>query len=195
MARVGRSYRRFLASTRGVAAVEFAFLFPMLLVLLLASIDAGRAIAINMKVRAASYALDAMANQYLFIYDGDMQQILGATSAVLSPYSSAPLIATLSQIKVSSGGAATVVWSDTLNGTARTQGATVTIPASLATTTAPNNTCKTYPCYLLLAEVSYSYTPMFGHFITGPINFSDKIFLTPRSITCIQRNGNVPASC
>jgi Flp pilus assembly protein TadG len=183
-------HRRFFASTRGVAAIEFAIVFPMLLVLLLASIDAGRAIAISMKVRSAAFALDSIANQYTVIYDTDMQQILGATSVVLAPYPSGPVTVTVSQIKVASGGQATVGWSDTLNGTARALGSTITIPPTLATTTVPNNACATYPCYLVLGEVSYTYTPMFGHFITGPINLSDKLYVTPRNVICIKRNSS-----
>jgi len=198
MPRSLRNYRGFLASTRGIAAVEFSLVFPILLVLLLAAIDAGRAVAVSMKVRAAAYALDAMANQYLYIYDSDMQQILGAASIVLAPYSSGPASVILSQIQVSASGQATVIWSDQLNGTARTPGHTLAIPTNLTSTSATNKVCRdnTYPsCYLLLAEVSYTYTPMFGHFITGPINISDTVYVTPRSVTCIQRNGNIPASC
>jgi len=198
MPRSPRSYRGFLASTRGIAAIEFSLVFPILLVLLLAAIDAGRAVAVSMKVRAAAYALDAMANQYLYIYDTDMQQILGATAIVLAPYSSAPASVLLSQIQVSASGRATVIWSDQLNGTAYSPGYTLTIPTILTNTSASNKVCKdsTYPsCYFLLAEVSYTYTPMFGNFITGPITLSDKVYIAPRNVTCIQRNGNIPASC
>jgi Flp pilus assembly protein TadG len=39
-------FRRFVASTRGVAAIEFAIIMPVLLIMLLATFDAGRAIAI-----------------------------------------------------------------------------------------------------------------------------------------------------
>jgi Flp pilus assembly protein TadG len=195
MSRQARIYRRFVASTGGIAAVEFALVFPVLLLLLLAGIDGGRAVAISMKVRTAAYSLDAMANQYLFIYDTDIQQIFCAASSVLAPYASGPASVTLTQIKVTSGGQGTVSWSDTLNGTAYTQGATINVPSSLATSSPPNNLCKTYPCYVLLAEVGYTYTPWFGHFITGPINLSDHTYIAPRSVTCIQRNGNIPASC
>ncbi len=64
-----RLYRRFIASTRGVAAIEFAMILPVLLILFLGSFDAGRAIAIYMKVRSASYALAAITNQYTTIHD------------------------------------------------------------------------------------------------------------------------------
>lgn len=195
MVRDGRIFRAFFASTRGVAAIEFSFLFPVLLVLLLAGIDGGRAIAISMKVRSAAYAADAIANQYSSIYDADLTNILCATSSILAPYSTSPLAITLSQIKINANGHARVSWSDTQNGTAHTQGASITVPAQLTNTSAPNKACANYPCYALLAEVSYTYTPMFGNFITGPINLSDKVYVTPRNVVCIQRNGTLPATC
>jgi Flp pilus assembly protein TadG len=195
MQRDGGIFRRFFVSTRGVAAIEFGFLFPVLLLLLLAGIDGGRAIAISMKVRSAAYAVDAIANQYSSIYDADLANILCATSSVLAPYSTSPLAITLSQIKIGSNGHAHVSWSDTQNGTAHSVGASITIPSQLTNTSAANKACANYPCYALLTEVSYTYTPMFGNFITGPINLSDKVYVTPRNVVCIQRNGTVPASC
>jgi Flp pilus assembly protein TadG len=194
MPRLVRIYRRFVVSARGVAAVEFALVSPMLLLLLLGTIDAGRAIAVYMKVRSATYTLNSITNQYIVIHDTDMQQILGATAVVLSPYPSAPVTVVISQLSVSSGGLATVSWSDTLNGTARSVGSTVTIPAALAAPVPPNNvvTCQrahpTDPCYLILGEVSYTYTPMFGYFITGAIGLADKLYMTPRLTPSITRS-------
>lgn len=195
--------RRFLASTRGVAAVEFAIVFPMLLFMLLASIDAGRAIAIYMKVRAATYALDAMTNQYTKIQDVDLQNIENAASAVLAPYPSGPVALRISQIEITTGGPV-VAWSDALNMTAYAKGDTsVSVPAKLAGTSTPNNACPVTPasanlytagnvngkgCYLLLAELQYSYTPMFGAFIIGPITLSDSLYVTPRNSICVIRN-------
>jgi Flp pilus assembly protein TadG len=187
-------YRRFFASTRGVVAIEFSFLFPILLLLLLAGIDAGRAVAISMKVRSAAYAVNAMANQYTSIDDTSMASILGASSKVLVPYSSTPVTVKLSQIAIDSGGNATVVWSDGLNTTGYSPGTSIAIPSYLKTTNGAKATCSSYPCYLLLGEVTYAYTPMFGNFITGPINLSDTLYVTPRNVICIQRNGT-PAGC
>jgi Flp pilus assembly protein TadG len=181
MPRLLSLYRRFVASTRGVAAIEFAMILPVMLILLLASFDGGRAIAVYMKVRSATYTLAAITNQYTTIQSTDMASIVGATSVVLAPFSSSPVVVTISQIKVSSASKATVSWSYSLNGTALTQTSSVTLPAALFS----NNSCGTYPCYLIFGQVSYTYTPSFGYFGKGGIVLSDSIYVTPRSTMCI----------
>jgi len=188
------AFRRFVNSTRAVAAVEFAMVMPVLLLLFLGSFDAGNAIALYMKVRAATYSLGAITNQYgignAAISPATMTTITGATSAILSPYSNAPTVIVISQIKATSAAAAVVSWSYAQNGTAFTQGTTYSLPTNFA-----QDTCGgTYPCYVILASVSYSFTPMFGAFLTGPITLSDSIYTTPRVSTCVQYN-SVPSSC
>jgi len=172
------SISRFIASRRGIAAVEFAMVLPVLVVMFLASFDGGRAIAVYMKVRAATYALAAITNQYASIASTDMTAIVGATSVILTPYSSASAAVTISQITVNSSSNATVSWSYSQNGTALTQGATVTLPSNLST-------CASYPCNLIFSQVSYTYTPMFGYFGSGGIALSDNLYVTPRSSACI----------
>lgn len=175
---VAKLHRRFAASTRGTAAIEFAFMLPILVVMFLGSIDAGRAIAVYMKVRTATYTLSAITNQYSTIQSTDMTSIVGATGVVLTPYSATPVVVTISQIKVASATKATVSWSYSLNGTALTQGSTVTVPSTFAT-------CSTYPCYLIYGQVSYTYTPVFGYVFPASINLSDSLYVTPRSTSCV----------
>ncbi len=187
-------FQRFVDSTRAVAAVEFAMVMPVLLLLFLGSFDAGNAIVLYMKVRAATYSLGAITNQYgignAAISPAIMTTITSATSSILSPYSNTPTVIVISQMKATTATNATVSWSYTQNGAAFTQGATYGLPSNFA-----QNTCGgTYPCYLILASVSYSFTPMFGAFLTGPITLSDSIYTTPRVSTCVQYN-SVPSSC
>lgn len=185
--------RRFVASTRGVAAIEFAMIMPVLLILFLTSFDAANGIAVYMKVRSATYTLAAVTNTYgkgstAQISTIDMTNITNATAAVLAPYPSAPTVVTISQIKAASKTSAAVSWSYSVNGAALT--GSYTLPTSFA-----NNTCGgTYPCYVVLASVSYTYTPEFGAFLTGPLTFSDSLYVTPRISECIQYNGT-PSSC
>lgn len=187
--------RRFGASARGIAAVEFAIIVPVLLLLFLASFDAANAVTVYIKVRSATSTLATITNQYTTSTNGiastDMTAITGSTAAVLAPYSSTPVVVTISQIKATTASAATVSWSYSLNGTAYAQGSSwKTLPSQFVST----NACNSYPCYYIFAEVSYKYTPSFGYFATGPITLSDNLYVTPRSSICIQYNG-VPGSC
>jgi Flp pilus assembly protein TadG len=199
MAVLPGNVQRFVDSNRAVAALEFAMIMPTLLLMFLGSFDAGNAISVYTKVRAATYALAAITNQYgdgtnpnyLPISTTIMGQITGATTAILAPYASSGTTVVISQIKATSATAAIVSWSYAVNGTALTQGAPYTsLPANFAA-----NTCNgTYPCYAIFAQVSYSFTPMFGAFLTGPITLSDSLYTTPRVSTCVQYNGT-PSSC
>jgi len=193
-------FRRFIVSGRAVAAIEFAMIMPVLLLMFLGSFDAGNAITVYMKVRAATYSLAAITNQYgdgtnpnySPISTTTMTAITGATTAILAPYSSTPATVVISQIKATSNIQAVVSWSYSPTGTALTQGATYTgLPTNFA-----NNSCGVgfTSCYVILASVSYSYTPSFGAFLTGPITLSDSLYTTPRVSTCVQYNGT-PSSC
>ncbi|MGO9359949.1 MAG: TadE/TadG family type IV pilus assembly protein [Xanthobacteraceae bacterium] len=178
MSATGNLGRRFAESTRGVAAVEFAMVLPVLAVMFLASFDGGRGIAVYMKVRAATYTVDAITNQYQTIHDTDMQAILGATAAVLAPYPSGTTAVTVTQIAIDASGNATVSWSDTQGGTAHTKGAPISVPSTLIVKSS----------YLIFGEVSYKYTPMFGYFGNGSaVNLSDNLYVMPRSVASITR--------
>ena len=186
--------RRFIAAQRGVAAIEFAMIMPVLLILFLSSFDVGSAIIVYLKVRAATYELGAITNQYGMgstaqITTSTMSAITGAVSQVMAPYSSTSTIVTISQIKATSASAATVSWSYSVNGTPLT-GSYTGLPSNMA-----RNTCNnTYPCYFILSSVAYPYTPLFGNYMTGSLTLSDTLLVTPRVSKCVQYN-NVPATC
>lgn len=173
-----RILRRFAKSTDGVAALEFAMCAPVLAVLFLATFDGGRALAAFMKVRATTYALAAISNQYPTIGDADMSQIFATTQNVMAPYPTGTLGQTVSGITIDSTGKATVTWSSTQGGVARGVGSTITLPASLDI---PSS-------FLIFSEVTYQYVPMFGFFDKGAsISLSDNLFAAPRSNPTIPR--------
>jgi Flp pilus assembly protein TadG len=187
--------RRFIASTHGVAAIEFAIIAPVLLVMLIETFDIGNAVAVYMKVRTATFALASITNQYSTgikgIQSTDMTAITGSASAILAPYSSTPVTARISQIAMSSATKAKVSWSYALNGTAYAVGKKwTTLPSQFTA----NNACNSYPCYLIYAEVTYAYAPaLFSRFVSS-LSLSDTLYVMPRSSACIQYAG-VPTSC
>ena len=176
MRRLNQICRRFTAATQGVAAIEFAMILPVLVLIFLATFDGGRAIAAYMKMRAANYALASITNQYPIIQSADMTGILCAISMVMAPYTSGTPAVKVSQVQISNKGVATIEWSAAQSTTARTVGSSITPPSAMVVNGS----------YLVLAEVSYTYKPLFGYFGSGSgITFSDSLYVTPRSVSCI----------
>jgi len=169
---------RFFASTHGIAAVEFALLLPLLLLIFFGITEVGAAIVIKNKVRTAASTVAAIANQYTTITNSDVNAILSAATAIIAPYPSANASVVLTQVTVDTSGKGKVVWSEAQNGTARTTGSTVTVPSSIGVA----NTV------LLLGEVNYNYVPAFGYALSGSIALQDILYATPRSGTSITRS-------
>jgi Flp pilus assembly protein TadG len=188
--------RRFIAATHGVAAIEFTVVAPMLLVILIETFDVGNGVAVYMKVRSATFALASITNTYSTgatsgIQAANMSDTMNKVSQVLAPYSSTPATFTVTQIKMTSASQASVSWSYSLNGTAYSQNSSWTrLPSQLTTT----NSCSTYPCYLIFAEVSYAYKPALLSTFAKSFTLSDNIYVTPRSSACVQYLG-VPSTC
>jgi len=178
-ARLAVRLSQFCSERRAVAAVEFAMLLPVLVSLYLGCVELSRGIAADRKVTLVAHTVADLATQFTDIADSDMSNILNASAAIMAPYAASSLQAVVSELAIDNKGNATVVWSDTLNGTARTPGQTVTIPSTLAI---PNT-------YLVLGETTYSYNPIFGYVITGTLTLTDKIYMQPRVVTCVTRNG------
>jgi Flp pilus assembly protein TadG len=161
----------------GMAAVEFAVILPFMLVAYLGGVEVGEGVAINRKVAITTRAVADLASRYTTIHNADSTVILGAASTIISPYPSGPLAVTVSGVKVDSRGNPTIDWSDTLNGTAHTVGAPVTLPGTLNT---PN-------AYYVLGEVTYTYTPTLGYVMTDHFPLSGQIYMSPRESASITR--------
>src|SRR5579883_3466158 len=121
-----RRLRSFLRNRRGVAAIEFAFVFPVMVVLFLGGTALTQGIVIKRKVVLATRALGDLASQDSCISDSEANTLFPAATAIFQPYSTSTMTLTVSSLNVDQNGNATVEWSDrTVNGGARTTGRTV----------------------------------------------------------------------
>jgi Flp pilus assembly protein TadG len=177
---VSRCLRRFAKARSGLAAVEFAMLVPVLMTLYLGCVEVTTAVATQRKVTLTAHALADLPSRFTAVTNADMSNILAAASDIIVPYAAAQLKSVISELAIDANGQATVVWSDTLNGTARTVGSVVNIPTNLAVA----NT------YLLLGETQYSYNPSYGYAVTGTLTLSEQIFMRPRQSNSVARNNS-----
>jgi Flp pilus assembly protein TadG len=169
---------------RGVSAVEFAMLLPLMLSLYLGAVEVSQGIGADRKATLTARTVADLVSQVTSVSNNDMTNSLNAAATVMAPFSSANLKVVVSSVKIDAQGTATISWSDTLNGTARAKGSTVTLPAALAV---PNSS-------LIWSEVQYSYTPVIGYVVTGSLNLKDQIYMRPRMSECVTRE-TVQTTC
>jgi Flp pilus assembly protein TadG len=172
-----RLLRRFRRDSRGIAAVEFALVLPLMVTLYLGGIEVSEGISIDRKVSLTTRAVADLVSQGTTITNADMANIMNAAKAVAAPYPSGKLKVIVSSIKIDGNKKATVEWSDALNTAARAKGDTVTLPDGLLL---PNT-------WIIWGEASYMYQPTIGYTITGAINLKDQIYMRPRNQDFVSR--------
>ncbi len=168
-----RRLTEFAKDKRGISAVEFAMLLPLMLTLYLGGVELSQGISIDRKVTLTARTvadLVAQAQSVSTANTADANAALGAAAAVLAPYPLASAQIVVSLVDVDKNGNAKVRWSSAKNASARAAGSTVTLPAAL-------NVPETS---LVWGEASYNYQPSIGYVVTGPMTLSDQIFMRPR---------------
>jgi Flp pilus assembly protein TadG len=184
--RMSRLLRSFKSDRDGASAIEFAILAPLLITLYFGCVEITDGIATDRKVTLTAGALANLTSQSQTISADGMTNILNASAAIIKPYSVGNLTATITCLKIDGAGIAKVKWSATLNGTARAENSTVTLPD--AALQVPNSS-------LVWSEVSYNYTPVVGYTITGSIPLADQMFMSPRITPPTYDNGGGVKTC
>jgi Flp pilus assembly protein TadG len=178
------SIRRRLGSLasdeRGISAVEFAILMPLMLSLYLGAVELSQGIGADRKVTITARTIGDLVSQVTTINDSDMTNALNASSAVMVPFPTTNLKVTVSSVTIDATGKATIAWSDTLHGTARSVGSTVTLPAAL---NVPSSS-------LIWSEVQYAYKPVIGYVVSGTLNLKDQIYMRPRLSDTVARTAS-----
>lgn len=168
---------RFAQDKQGVSAVEFAMMLPLMVTLYLGVVEISQGVAIDRKVTLTTRTVADLASQVSSINNAAMTNLLNATAAVAAPFDASKLKVVVSAVTIDNAGTAKIAWSDTLNGTKRSVGSTVTLPTALKV----NNTT------LIWSEVTYDYTPTIGYVVTGTLTLSDQIYMRPRLSDTVTR--------
>ena len=171
---------RFREEARGVAAVEFAFIAPIMILLFVGTIELSAGVATNRKLSRLSSTIGDLITQSQTLTQNDINNIMDVSSKIMYPYKD-PVTIVVTGIEINSSGQAKVKWSQSEpTGSAKATGSNYTVPTKI----------KKANTFLVAAEVSTSYTPSFGwahyeankgvYFSRTPIAMKEQLFLRPR---------------
>lgn len=188
-----RSLACFGRDTRGLAAVEFAFIVPLMLVLIFGTIEVASGVAIDRKVTLTARTLSDLVSRGVKVTDTDIKNFFGMGSAIMTPYAVTPqkMSQRLTAVYINASGVAKVTWS--FSGSAT--GSTVTLSSTYPSAYRVGDTISTIPSALLVpntqliwSEVTYNYKPVAGYLIRSSIALSDQMFTRPRQSDCVLYN-------
>jgi len=105
-----RFRRRLSRNDRGVAAVEFAFIAPIMLAMLVGIVDISNAVSINWRMSQLNRTLADLSSQAKTLTTAESVQIFAASAATMSPYSGPTPFMSIYNVTINSTGVARVCW-------------------------------------------------------------------------------------
>jgi Flp pilus assembly protein TadG len=188
--------RKLLADRRGIAAIEFAMLVPIMLVLFFGTVEFSVGVAANRKVSLMAQTLSDLTSRSISVSDTDISNFFAAGTGIMTPYVAPTYNATSSQISE--------LWIDPSTGNARVQwskatgtgyvalavGSTVTLPTTNGGDLVVRDTTGAIVAgqYLIYTQVKFLYQPVVNYKIGGTaptFTLTDVAYTRPRQAACV----------
>ncbi len=167
--------RRFRRDQRGVAAVEFALIAPVMVLLYCGLVELCQAMISERKANHVASAVGDLVTQAETVSISDMSDIFSIGSTIMQPFPTTDLAMRVTSITAGSSGTIVVNWSRSSNWTGSS---TPTIPAGMSLAVGDS---------LIVSEAKYKYTSIIKAVIPNALNYSEAFYLRPRrsdKVTC-----------
>ena len=177
-----RSLRDLLSHTGGVAAIEFALVVPLVIIVYAGGFEIVQAATVNRKLTDTTVQLANVTTQYTSLAaTPDLNNIFAASSQIMAPYPTSSLTIVVTEVQTDASSNGKVVWSQGYPAATPclAKNSAVTLPAGFAS---PSS-------YYVMVQTNYSYAPTIGSAFVHTIPMADKIFRVPRQSTSIPATG------
>jgi len=182
----GALLKRFATDGRGVAAVEFACLAPIVVLMLFGTLEASRALAVDRRFNLATSMVADLVGRETKLTANDVNAIYNIVAQVMSPFDASPLKISLIPVKASSTDASsTKVYAATTNRPSYHGGVQ---PAK----------CASFPLTaglvakggsVIVVKTSYDYTPAVIGYLWGSSTWTEQAIVSPRN-SCVDFDTN-----
>ncbi len=166
---------RWKSEENGLAAIEAALIFPIMLVLLVGVFDAGNAILANQKtIRASQVVADLVARNNI-VNSADILEAVEAGKLAFEPLDSSSYGVDIVSIRFDENANGQIVWRETVNMTP--------VADPLASVTALEQPDEG----VVMVSVVYNYEPLFAGFVMSAFGMQETAYSRGRSSPVITR--------
>jgi Flp pilus assembly protein TadG len=173
--------RRLARDRRGVSAIEFAMIAPILILLYVGIVEVGNLLTIYRRTAAVASTAADLTAQAKSVTTADLDDIVKASGAILTPYPTSSLKIVLSSVVADDKNVGEVAWSYGSNAAPRGKDTVYPVPAGL---TQPNSS-------VIVAEVTYDYKPTLGLkeiFKPDQLQMKRVFYARPRKSLAVTKN-------
>jgi Flp pilus assembly protein TadG len=180
----------------GVAAVEFALILPIMLLLFLGSFETTNLVLAYMKLEAsAETAADLVAQTRVntVLQSTDFTNITNAAKQVLSPLPTSGVLLKIAFASVTyNTGSAVIDWHTEVNSATPITTANIPNNASLANL---GNQASGSTDSVIIATLTYSYSSPSTYMLSSSYTLTESAFNRPRYMNCVPTYLNTGSAC
>lgn len=163
---------RLRGDKRGVSAVEFAMLAPVMIAMYFGLAEFCQGFMAQKRMGHATSMVADLIAQRDVMTGAQIDDIFKVGTLIMKPFSATPLKMRVSSVTRGTDGVAKVDWSRGSGLTARTTGSTVTVPSGMI---ANGET-------VVMSEATYDYDSPVDYMMPAITKFSQTFYLRPRSV-------------
>lgn len=169
--------RRFGASKRGLAALEFALLLPVMVLVLFGSIDLIDALGANRRTENVAASLADVVARDTEVSDSEIAGLWAAMAVLVVPGTGDNITARITSIEIESTTTARVVWSEGSGMSALISGSTVDLPTAMMVAGTS----------VILVETAMQYDAPLNILFPGAVTLSHQAYRRSRLVDPIPR--------
>ena len=172
MIALARFLKRFGLDRRGVSMLEFSFIAPVMIFMFFGIAEVGQGIVAQRRTMHVTSSIGDLTAQASSVASSDVSNIFDAGSQIMTPLTTNTLSMRLTEVTTNAKLVPVVVWSSGTGAlAANTVGATYTLPSGIVTAASQS---------IIVAETTYTYTPLMGMVVKNGMSFSYKSYFSPR---------------